>query len=317
MSYDRDDSVWISDLDGYISIGSSNHWNSIEEEQEKDWYEEQQEHKECEFYALGDITLLDGSSIRLQSSNYIGLNLSDWSWAIHQAEKSIGVNSSGKILEKELINALISLGRKYAIFRYSKWEKIPSASAITASLPLGFKALLLQYLSGQDLLTAIESRSHIWNTLCVASSAKNIVAYQRVRQVQDLIHKLAFDAFGTLNHTYLNRNATREILSLARLHYSVDELRFNDFSSISKLVSMYALARETVEGKHTNGKYIPNWQKRHLRPLIDLYPYSIRRVLLRGSCHANSDIELQRQMAINELALVEFDLLLMRIKYNK
>lgn len=311
MSYYSDDLIWVSDLDGYISISGLNNSHSTDYEKHAD-----QKHKNCNLWGLGDISLLGGGSVRLKTSNYIGLGPSDWSWAIHEAEKSIGVDSSEDKLEEELLKALIRTGRKYAVNRYAKWEKIPSVSALTASLPLGFKALLLQYLSGQGLLSAVESRKRIWNTLSSASSAENIVAYQRVSKIQNLIHELAIDSSEKFGAQGLNKNATREILSLARLHYSVEELRVNDFSDIAKLLSMYALARETVEGNHVQGNYIPNWQKRHLRPLTDLYPYSIRKALLRIAYCANSDVILQRKIAINELALVKFELLSMGKSYR-
>ncbi|MDO9179521.1 MAG: hypothetical protein Q7U16_14565 [Agitococcus sp.] len=302
-NYGSTEAIWVGDLDGYISINAIDNCNRLEEE--KEW-------RAREFDSIGDISLLSGKSIRLNSMLSKKLEPSEWRWAVHQAEISLSVHASGKVLEKELIRALIDLGRAYAVARYARWEKIPHPSALTASLPLGFRALLSQYLSGEGLLAALGSRERIWITLKAASKAESKVAYQRVGQVQALIHGLAYDALGQHGPVSLRRNSTRTILSLARLHYSVEELRLDDFTDVARLFTMYALAREAdEEGSHI-GRYISNWRLRHLRPLTDLFPYSIRDALDRGVCHVASGVEIQREIAVNELALAHSGVLLMR-----
>lgn len=303
MSNYVSESFWVGDLDCYVSIHDDD-W---------EWRESVKEMRAEEFDSIGVISLLSGKSIRLNSRPFTKLELSEWRWAVHQAETSLSVHATGKLLEKELIRALIDLGRAYAVARYARWEKIPHPSALTASLSLGFKALLLQYLSGQGLLTAPSSRERIWITLEQASSAENKVAYQRAGQVQALIHGLAYDALGQHGPTSLRRDATRTILSLARLHYSVKELHLDDFTGAARLFAMYAAVREADEDiSHILGRYIPNWRLRHLRPLTHMFPYSVRDALDRGVCHAASGLEIQRAIAVNELALAHSGILLMR-----
>lgn len=304
MSYDSDDRIWVGDLDGFISISALN----------RSWDEDEVESpltRQDDLCNIGDVLLLDGTSIRLSSSSYCGLGVNEWNWAVHESEKEISVELFGNKLEQDLLAALIKSGRKYAINRYAKWEKIPKESAVIASFPMGFKALLMQYLSGQGLLEVADSRNRIRSALDTASSKKNIIAYQRVSGIQRLIHELADVTPGKCALRGLNKNATREILSLSRLYYSVEELRFRGFSDVSRMLSTYALARETVDSTYVQGKYIRNWQKRYLHPLINLYPYSIRKALFRIACCENSDVVFQRQMAVNELAVIKLELMSM------
>lgn len=303
MSNCGSEPIWVGDLDRYISIDAIDRWNEIEEKEK--W-------REMAFDEIGGISLLGGKSVILSSFQSRKLEPSEWRWSVHQAELSLSNQISGQALEKEMVRALIDLGRAYAIARYARWEKIPHPSALTASLPLGFRALLSQYLSGQGLITVADSHERIWRTLKSASLAHSSVAYQRAGQIQALIHGLAYDALGNHGPASLRRDSTRTILSLARLHYSVDELRLNDFADVARLRTMYALAREAEEAHHFNGRHIKNWQLRHLRPLTDLFPFSIREALDRGVCHVASGAEIQREVAINELALAHCGILLMR-----
>lgn len=299
--------VWVGDLDGYINIDAIDRWNRLEAEEKE---------REREFDSIGDISLLSGKSIQSHLMRSKKLAPSEWRWAVHQAEISLSVLASGPVLEQELVRALIDLGRAYAVARYAKWEKISHPSALTASLSFGFKALLSQYLNGQGLLTAPEFRERIGIALKAATQAEDKVAYQRASIVQALIHSLAYDAFGQYGPASLRCNATRTMLSLARLHYSVEELRLDDFADVSKLSSMYAQAREAAtadeEGHLILGRFIPNWRLRHIRPLTDLFPYSIRGALDRGASHVASGAEIQRATAVNELALAHAEILLMR-----
>jgi len=308
--YNGDNLIWVRDLDDYINLDSIDYYNKLEQEEKQ---------RKEEFRCIGNIILLSGKSIQWQSAmRSRKFEPNDWRWAVHQAETSLSVEASGRVLERELVRALIDLGRAYAIARYARWEKIPYPSALTASLPFGFNALLSQYLSGQGLLAGRDSRERIWMTLKAASNVKDEVAYQRASQVQALIHSLACDALGQQGPASLQRDSTRIILSLARLHYSIDELRLDDFTNLANLFTLYALARKkNREGGHILGRYIPNWRLRHLRPLIDLFPYSIRNALGRGVRHVASGEEIQRTIAVNELALAHTSLLLMRKRSSR
>lgn len=293
MSNSIGEYVWIGDLDSYVDIFALD--DSEKLKKRKKW-------RKTELNRLGDASLLYGKD-----------NKVDWRWALHQAELSLSPGASGQVLEKELVRALIDIGRTYSIVRYAKWEKITYPSALTASLPLGFRALLTQYLIGQGLLAAPESREHVCNALKSASQLDGRVAYRRAGQIQTLIHGLAYDSLGEHGPLHLKCDSTRTILSLARLHYSVSELRLDYFTDLSDLMSRYVLERNSDEiGNHFQGRYIPNWRLRHLRPLIEMYPISIREALERGVRHVESGAEIKRTEAVNELALAHLEILLMR-----
>ena len=306
-NYQNSDRIWIGDLDGYISIDSINESNRREAEEEA---------LDREFDEIGDISLLGGKVITSNSLRHKVRGLSEWQWAVHQAEATFDVAASGGLLEQALVRALIDLGRAYAIGRYAKWEKIPHASALTAILPFGFNALLLQYLGGQGLLTTPDCRKRIATVMKVAAKADHNVAYQSAGAIQTLIHSLAYDAFGPDGPLSLPRAATKTMLSLARLHYSVDELQVQSFGRLARVLAMYAHEREAATaneaGYRISGQSISNWRLRHLRPLTDLFPYSIREAMERGIRHATSGREFDRTAAVNELAMAHSGLLLMR-----
>lgn len=306
MSYYDSFQVWVRDLDKWINIDAINRYHE-EEMREKE--------RNAEFDKIGDIFLIGEKSIRSTLIRSSKLEPSEWRWAIHQAEMSLSVSASGPALEQELVRALIELGRAYAIARYAKWEKIPYSSALTVSVPLGFKALLNQYLIGQGLLKAPNSRERVLYALADKQGDDKSIAYNKVGIIQEMIHNLAYDVFGVHGPASLRRNATRTMLSLARLHYSVEELRLNNFSDVAKLLSNYANARKYTmlnEKEYiTPGRHIRNWRLRHLRPLTDLFVYSIRGTLNRGINHNIYGVEIQREAAVNELALAHAEILLM------
>lgn len=300
------DSIWIGDLDGYISIDAIVESNRREAEEES---------LLREFEEIGDIPLLSGKVIAAHNLRHKTRGLSEWRWAVHHAETKLGVATSGYVLEQAFARSLIDLGRAYAIRRYAKWEKIPHSSARTASLPFGINALLLQYLNGQGLLTTLNCRKRIATVMKAASKLGYDVAYQRAGAVQTLIHSLAYEAFGPDGPASLHRDATRTMLSLARLHHSVNELRVQSFADIAKLHAVYGRVRkaaETDNGYHITGQNIAKWRLRHLRPLTDLFPLSIRRALERGISHATAGQAFERATAVNELAVAHSSLLMTR-----
>ncbi len=310
-NHEESDRIWIGDLDGYISIDGINESNRREAEEKA---------RDREFDTIGDISLLGGKVVYSDSLQYTTRGPSEWRWAVHQAEITLGAHATGLELERELVRALIDLGRAYAIRRYARWEKILHSSALTASLPYGFNALLFQYLDGQGLLSVTDCRERVWSVLKAASNTDDVVAYQRTSSIQKLIHNLAAEAYGSSGPTSLSRGATKTMLSLARLRYSVDELRFQSFNDVAKLMAMYALQREAakadVRGYRVSGQNIPDWRLRHLRPLTDLFPYSIRDSLERGIRHITSGRAIERLAAVNELAMAHSSLLLTRRRHK-
>lgn len=308
MSNDGGLSIWIGDLDGYIDIDSINYSNKREEEENLRRYE---------FDEIGDIILLNGKSIASHRICDKNLEPSEWRWATHQAELALDGSAESKILEQELVRSLILLGRPYAIARYAKWENVPHPSALTASLPFGFRALLAQYLEGQGLRGNHISREHIRTVLHSAATIADATAYHRAGIVQRLIHNTAQDVKGPDGPTSLDREATRTMLSLARLHFSVLEISYDSFANAAALASIYAQSREadqTQDAEHCllNGRHLSNWRLRHLRPLSDLFPFSIRFAFERGISHRGTNTVLTREIAVNELALAHCGLLLMR-----
>ena len=299
------DLIWVGDLDDYVDIGAINdEWSREEEARER----------RADFNAIGELALFDGKAVSADLLEQRGVEPGEWQWALRQAGTALNPYSSNQELEALLVRALLSLGRRYAIIRYARWEGAPIPSAQTASLPLGLKALLYQYLSGQGIRKPQQYNKQIEDVLQAAASLKDGTAYRRAGMVQSLLHEIARRDAEHATAKPLDREATRLILSLSRLHFSVAEIQLNSFTALSELSAAYSKARKAEETlRHsTSRRFIRNWRLRHLRPLTELFPIAIRYGLERGISHFGLNKELTHEAALNELALAHCGVLLMR-----
>lgn len=308
MSNDDSDMIWVGDLDGYINLSAINAANELEHADEA---------RQTEFDDIGEIALFNEKAISPYLLNNRGIDPSEWRWAIHQANGVLPASISAQELEKAVVRAFMSMGRPYAIARYTKWENIPYSSAQTASLPLGLNALLCQYLSGQGVKNPQQFSNLIRDALRNAVGLSEATAYSRAQIIQSLLYEISQKSEYHKGPEYLEREATRTILSLARLHFSITEIDFNSFAEITKITAIYERDRNALEVKPSQTqsmqyRYIKNWHSRHLKPLTDLFPFSIRHGLERGILHNKTGCELSREISVNELALAHCGVLLMR-----
>lgn len=308
MSGSDDLRVWVSDIDDYVNI------DAISDE-----YILEQEHKrlEDELHLLGDIPLLSGRSISAETLNSRGTSPDAWRWALHRAASSLG-DASGSILEEKLTRSLVELGRRYAISRYAKWEKLKYPAALTATMHFGIRALLDQFCASERALAEPEHRAEIQRALREAAGAASMTAYERTGMVRSMIHQRAQSPTRPTGHLSLNRYRMREILSLCRLYFLAIEISVCDFKSLHRLNLLYDHCRRNSQKEEElagtlNGRYIVNWKMRHLHPLTFQYPYSVRGVIERGIRHiAVEGHALSHGLAVNELALAHSGIELMR-----
>ncbi|NVJ04575.1 hypothetical protein HUW63_04860 [Myxococcus sp. AM001] len=302
------DLIWVGDLDEYISIEAINRGNAREEEERR---------LEAELDEIGDIMLLAGKATSAHVISGMGITPSEWRWATHQAEQTLRDAREWADLERPFVRRLLSLGRVYAVNRYAHWEGVSRASALIATLPLGFRALLDQYLQGEGLRPDPGQRERIRVTLQKADISDGVTAYRRAGAVQSLIHELAQEA-SPIGPLTLDRQCTRTILSLARLRFSVAEIDIGSFDEIRALKTTYEVARDkermgSDDYHPIRGKRIRNWRLRHLHSLLYLFPYSIRQALDRGlSAQVDKSKPPARPIAVNELALAHCSILRMR-----
>jgi hypothetical protein len=316
-------SVWVGDLDGYVNLDAINSANEREAADEALF---------TELENIGGIALLAGKATSAHSLNAKGIPPSEWRWAVHEATRCLATSKSAADLERDLVSALLSLGRPYAISRYAKWERLLQVSAVAASLPYGLKALLSEFLHGAGLQQTDRDRALVREAIKDAA-ASNLIAYERVHQLRSKLEELiVYDdqiPFGTTKSAgrtremaKLHRDGLRRILSLARLHFSVAETKVSSFDALRDLSARYEIARNevrsgdgvssTLQSWTSRHQGIRNWRLRHIRPLLDLYPFSIRHALARGAIRQPADLEHHRTRAINELALAHCGILLMR-----
>lgn len=295
MSNDFDD-VNIGGKDGYISLGEILRGN--EEEAAALALDEELAH-------IGDIKLF---SNKLTSARHLhtrgAISPDDWRWATHKAIKAISARHPWRLIEKNFISCLLSLGQKYAITRYAKYEKIPYNSALVTVLPNGFRALLEQFIEKEALLTSLSQREKIHAAVRQANRSSHLNAYQRTGIIQSAIHESAIDQHGENGKFQLCSKSMRQILSLSRLYYCIQELKVSSFNDLSKLDFQYnetgATDNQLPNEENSNLKK----RKPHHHSLTHYYPYTLRHSLERGMQHVASNLTPpSHTIAINELAL--------------
>lgn len=303
--------IWVGDLDAYVSIDAINRANEQEAEELR---------LDAELDEIGDIPLLAGKAVSAQTLSGRGIPLSEWRWATHQAEHALHDHQRWTDLEAPFVKELLSLGRRYAVGRYSRWDRVPYPAALTTTFPHGFTALLDQFLSGEKTICGAPQRDSVQAARRRASAERGLTAYDRVGMIRSAIHQAADQVSGPWGHLHLGRDGMRTILSLARLHYSAAELKVGSFRELQFLDCLYETARFKLQPEGdchppVLGRHIRNWKLRHLHPLTYLYPYAIRYAITRGLQHLAAIPELpDRAIAVNELALARCGILLMRRK---
>ncbi len=156
----------------------------------------------------------------------------------------------------------------------------------------------------------------IQRALLDAMANRSLTAYDRTGIVRAQLHQLANADVGSDAYLSLSREGMRTVLSLCRLYFSVIECRALSTSDLIHLKKRYDLARKTRESNphHARtGKFIQNWQIRHLQPLLYFYPFAFRNALDRAVRQATEHSgPFDRAAVVNELALAECGILLMK-----
>lgn len=311
MSNDSGLSVWVGDLDGYINIDAISAANEREAEQAA---------LELEIDDIGELRLLAGKSTSARQLKYKDITPCDWRHAVHQAEMAIGSEPTTNLshspqgrdrAQKHFIRAMLKLGHSYAVARYAQWERLDYPSAITATLPYGIRALINQFLAAEAIPRS-PGRDELIRCVLTDDQANAMTAYRRAGMLQAALHDIADETAGHPGGEALDRERTRAILALARLHFSARELRLSSVTELAELAAAYTADRESLGAKRqiptSNSRYIRNWRLRFIRSLLDFYPYSIRHGLDRA---ARSD-QFDRVAIVNELALAHCGILRMR-----
>lgn len=319
MSYDSV-SIWVSDLDAYISVGGS-----YDDDAEADAHDRLMD----ELKIADNTVLLTGESRSAWDLYHDdGITPANWRDAVHQARMAItsepghgpGADSTPPP-EHRFIDAMLNLGRRYAVTRYARSEGLDASSAVTATLSHGIRALLRQYLIAEGLPFTFETSDRIRAALASgpASGPKGGrfgsevgSAYRRTGAMQAALHALADETPGHRGGRALDRDRTREILSLTRLYFSCVELRLSSLLELRSLLQTYEADRNSLGHRPnmlgSNGRNIKSWRLRHIRCLLDFYPYAIRRGLLRGAAAAVPTTD----ALVNELAIAHLGVERMR-----
>lgn len=314
MSESNGTSVWVSDLDRCISIDFD-----IADEDE----DEQELSKiELELNEIGDLQLLAGKSISARQLFRKSISPSEWRHALHQSEMTIGFRPSNVCHHKDdckdspvprFVKGMLDLGRPYAIARYARWEHLDYPSALTSTLPYGIRALVNQLLASEGIARNSEVEAIIRSVMKPCEEG-DMTAYRRTGMLQAALHRIANETPNHPGGAKLDRLRMRAMLSLARLYFSTVELRLTSVDDLRLLVTNYkterAVARQDDVRVTTNGRLIRSWRLRHVQPLVNLYPYSVRHGLERALAHGPAYFD--RTALVNELALAHCGIVRMR-----
>lgn len=311
MSESNGTSVWVSDLDRCISID----FDLADDDQELSKIE-------LELDDIGDIELLAGKSISARQLYQKNISPSEWRHALHQAEMTIGFISS-KVSHHasdctdssaaRFIKGMLDLGRPYAIARYARWEHLDYPSALSSTLPHGIRALINQLLASEGIERNGNVEVVIRSVLQPCANG-DMTAYRRTGMLQTALHRIADEAPNHPGGIHLDRLRMRDMLSLARLHFSTSELKITSVNELRLLLNNYIIERKIARQDNiratTNGRLIKSWRLRHLQPLFNIYPYSVRYGLERALAHESANFD--RTTLVNELALSHCGILRMR-----
>lgn len=324
MSESNGTSAWVGDLDRCISIGSSDRDDELDDELDAKLQArlEYLENLETELDEIGELKLLAGKMISARQLYENSVSPSEWRHALHRSEMTIGFASSdlrqdaGKYADSPLtrfVKGMLDLGRPYAIARYARWEGLDYYSALTATLPHGIRALITQLLVSEGIKRTREVEASI-RTVVELSKKGDMTAYRITGVLQEVLHKIANDTPSHPGGNNLDRNRMRDMLALARLYFSTAELRLTSIDELRSLLQNYE--RERVVARRddvritTNGRLIRSWRLRHIQPLFNLYPYSIRYGLERALAHRSYYFD--RTALVNELALAHCGIIRMQ-----
>lgn len=116
------------------------------------------------------------------------------------------------------------------------------------------------------------------NSLCdeLYQNTEREIAYIRVSKVQRLVHSIADEKLGEGSYLKLDKPLMRKLLSAARLHLNLHDIKTLDIDSLLYIAKKSALASE--QEKQTplpvylspNKRYVDNWRVKSLQSLFQV-----------------------------------------------
>jgi hypothetical protein len=194
-----------------------------------------------------------------------------------------GLHNNDQIFNK-IIKSLLYDGLEVLAKRYARSESLPLAYVQVALENEGLEILIKNYLKHEigEVLTAERVNEIKKLSSCLHINDDLEIVYDRVSKIQSFIHKKANEKNGENAYTKLPVEETKNLLSAARLHLSIFDIKNKDINYLfneikaSKIASLAEITnpRKVIlpEGK----KNIKNWRVRHLRSTTYFLPVSVR-----------------------------------------
>lgn len=204
--------------------------------------------------------------------------------SLKEGAKIIAGLENRKQIQQRLIHKLLRDETDYAITRYLVKEAVPAeygrivkTGACIETLVKGifYKVCKIRRSDSLDIEIA---------ELCGAlkKNERLSIVYDRVGMIQKFVHLKVDEICGEGSHVAIPAKHMKNLLSVARLHLNLSDLRSRDES-----YSLYmdALSRSAADFEYSNPKttslpagkrFIPKWRVRHLKPLSHFYTRIVR-----------------------------------------
>ena len=194
-----------------------------------------------------------------------------------EAIKAISHLTSIYIISNKLIKNLLNNDLSMMVYRYGKVEKLPNECISLAQQPNALPPLLKGFLKKLLRRPLTPEKINEIDSFCEVTYRNDQldIVYDRVALVQRFIHGMADNMYGEGFHQSLPKQVMKNLLSTARLHLNLVDIKYKDAHSLSLMFSRSKSASDNEiqnpqpiklpKGK----KYIKNWRTIHLMPLVE------------------------------------------------
>lgn len=192
------------------------------------------------------------------------------------------LSSSDEVKEK-VVKKLLNYSLQSMISNYAKSEGLPRECVNLArqidALPVLLKGFVKKIIGGFPTFESV----HEMELLCQEIyENKNLeIVYDRVARIQGFIHDLTIRKSGDESHHLLPKKLMKNLLSTARLHLNIIDIKTQDTIYLSYIFtkSKEASDVEKVSPRHgyigQGKKHIRNWRVIHLMSLMQFQNHNI------------------------------------------
>jgi len=197
-----------------------------------------------------------------------------------EAVKLIAGLSHKRQIQNKIVKKLINDGLDRMICRYAQKEnlsleyvEIAQQKNCLSILINGFLKKFGNYALTKELIIQV---NNIIEDIYINDELE--IVYKRVSKIQKFLHGKIDEKHGKASHLNIPVKPIKDLLSASRLHLNIYDIKYKDINSLlylfcrSKEASDAELAKPSKIALAKNKRYVKNWQVRHMKSLIYLFP---------------------------------------------